>query len=44
MVRTYNLHANCYVTKPVDLDQFCSVVKPRKDFWLAIVKFPNHVQ
>jgi DNA-binding NarL/FixJ family response regulator len=36
--RTYNLHANCYVTKPVDLDQFVKVVRSLEDFWLAIVK------
>jgi chemotaxis family two-component system response regulator Rcp1 len=42
ILRTYNLHANCYVTKPVDLDQFVTVVKSLEDFWLAIVKLPNH--
>jgi CheY-like chemotaxis protein len=41
ILRTYNLHANCYVTKPVDLDQFVNVVKSLEDFWLAIVKLPN---
>ena len=44
ILRTYNLHANCYVTKPVDLDQFVKVVKSLEDFWLAIVKLPNHKQ
>lgn len=44
ILRTYNLHANCYVTKPVDLDQFVRVVKSLEDFWLAIVKLPNHKQ
>jgi len=44
ILRTYNLHANCYVTKPVDLDQFIQVVKSLEDFWLAIVKLPNHKQ
>jgi len=44
ILKTYNLHANCYVTKPVDLDQFVKVVKSLEDFWLAIVKFPNHKQ
>jgi chemotaxis family two-component system response regulator Rcp1 len=44
ILRTYNLHANCYVTKPVDLDQFVTVVKSLEDFWLAIVKLPNHKQ
>jgi two-component system, chemotaxis family, response regulator Rcp1 len=42
ILRTYNLHANCYVTKPVDLDQFVKVVRSLEDFWLAIVKLPNH--
>jgi chemotaxis family two-component system response regulator Rcp1 len=41
ILRTYNLHANCYVTKPLDLDQFMKVVKSIEDFWLTIVKLPN---
>ncbi len=40
IVRTYNLHANCYLTKPVDLDQFISIVRSVEDFWLTIVKLP----
>jgi CheY-like chemotaxis protein len=40
IVRTYNLHANCYVTKPVDLEQFMTVVRAIEDFWLTIVKLP----
>ena len=44
ILKTYNLHANCYVTKPVDLKQFVKVVKSLEDFWLAIVKLPNHKQ
>lgn len=36
----YNLHANCYVTKPVDLDQFMGVVKRIEDFWFTVVKLP----
>jgi chemotaxis family two-component system response regulator Rcp1 len=44
ILRTYNLHANCYVAKPVDLDQFVRVVKSLEDFWLPIVKLPNHKQ
>ena len=39
--RTYNLHANCYVTKPLDLEQFVKVVKSIEDFWLTIVKLPK---
>jgi chemotaxis family two-component system response regulator Rcp1 len=41
ILRTYNLHANCYVTKPLDLDQFMKVVHSIEDFWLTIVKLPN---
>jgi chemotaxis family two-component system response regulator Rcp1 len=41
IIRTYNLHANCYVTKPLDLDQFMKVVRSIEDFWLTIVKLPN---
>jgi two-component system, chemotaxis family, response regulator Rcp1 len=40
VVRSYNLHANCYVTKPVDLGQFLEVVRSIEDFWLSIVKLP----
>jgi CheY-like chemotaxis protein len=40
ILQSYNLHANCYVTKPVHLDEFLSVVKSIDDFWLAIVKLP----
>lgn len=41
ILRSYDLHANCYVTKPVDLDQFITIVKSIEDFWLTIVKLPN---
>ncbi len=37
---TYNLHANCYITKPVDFSQFMSVVKSIENFWFSIVKLP----
>jgi len=40
ILRSYQLHANCYITKPVDLDQFLKVVKSIDNFWLAIVKLP----
>jgi two-component system, chemotaxis family, response regulator Rcp1 len=39
--QAYNLHANCYVTKPVDLDQFIGVVRQIEDFWLTVVKLPE---
>jgi CheY-like chemotaxis protein len=42
IVKSYNLHANCYIRKPLDLDQFIEVVKAIKDFWLTIVKLPTH--
>jgi DNA-binding NarL/FixJ family response regulator len=42
ILRTYDLHANCYLTKPVDLDQFISIVKSVEDFWLTIVKLPRN--
>jgi two-component system, chemotaxis family, response regulator Rcp1 len=40
VVRSYDLGANCYVTKPVDLDQFASVVRTIEDFWFIVVKLP----
>lgn len=40
ILNTYNHHANCYITKPVDLSQFLEVVKSIEDFWLSIVKLP----
>jgi CheY-like chemotaxis protein len=40
--KSYNLHANCYVTKPVDLEQFMTVVKSIEDFWLGIVMLPKN--
>jgi chemotaxis family two-component system response regulator Rcp1 len=40
IIRTYDLHANCYISKPVDLEQFIKVVHTIKDFWLSIVKLP----
>jgi len=41
IARSYELQASCFVTKPLDLDQFISVVKSIGDFWLAIVKLPR---
>ena len=41
IVKSYELQASCYVTKPVDLDQFLEVVKAIGDFWLTIVKLPT---
>lgn len=39
--KAYNLNANCYVTKPVDLDDFLNVVRSIEDFWLTIVTLPQ---
>ena len=41
ILRSYNLHANCYISKPIDLGQFIKVVRSIEDFWLTIVKLPN---
>lgn len=41
ILRSYSLHANCYITKPVDLEQFVSVVRSIDDFWLTVVKLPS---
>lgn len=40
ILKTYNLHANCYITKPVDFEQFINVIRKVEDFWLTIVKLP----
>lgn len=44
VIKSYNLNANCYVTKPVNLDQFIKVVQSVNDFWLTIVKLPSSPQ
>ncbi len=40
ILKSYNLHANCYITKPVNLDRFIEVVKSIEDFWLTVVMLP----
>ena len=40
IVASYDLHANCFVTKPVDMDQFVEVVNSVEDFWFSIVRLP----
>ena len=40
VLRAYRLHANCYITKPVDFKQFLEVVKAIEGFWLTVVKLP----
>ena len=42
IIRSYQLHANCFVTKPVDLNQFFQVVQSIQHFWLTVVKLPPH--
>lgn len=41
IARAYDLHANCYITKPIALDQFIQVIQSIEDFWLTIVKLPS---
>lgn len=40
VLRAYGLHANCYITKPVDLEQLITVVRSIKEFWLTVVTLP----
>ena len=41
VVRAYDLHANCYVTKPVDLEQFMKIVNQIDEFWVKVVTLPR---
>ncbi|WP_333879112.1 response regulator [Methylobacter sp.] len=43
VLKTYDLHVNCYVNKPVDLEQFIKVVQSIETFWLTIVKLPSEI-
>lgn len=40
IVMTYELHANCFITKPVQLEEFLKVIRLIEDFWLSVVKLP----
>ncbi len=40
ILRTYNLHANAYITKPVDLNRFIEIIHTLEEFWFSIVKLP----
>jgi len=42
ILTTYGSHANCYITKPVDMDRFIDIVKLLEEFWFTIVKLPSH--
>lgn len=41
ILRTYDLHANCYITKPLEFNKFIDVVKSIEDFWMSIVVLPK---
>jgi CheY-like chemotaxis protein len=43
ILRSYRLHANCYIAKPADLVGFLEVVKRIDNFWLSVVKLPHKV-
>ena len=43
ILRSYQLHANCYITKPVGLEGFLTVVKSIDSFWLSVVRLPREV-
>lgn len=42
--RSYELHANCYITKPVEFEKFLPIVRLIEDFWLQVVTLPGHGQ
>jgi chemotaxis family two-component system response regulator Rcp1 len=44
ILKSYQLHANCYITKPVDLKGFLNVVKSIDNFWLSVVKLPREAR
>ena len=41
VLKSYNLYANCYISKPIDLNQFNNVIKSIEDFWFTIVRLPS---
>ena len=41
ILKSYRLHANCYVTKPVDFDEFIDIVHSIEDYWFTVVKLPQ---
>ena len=43
ILKSYDLYANCYVTKPINMEQFVAVVRSIEDFWLTIVKLPHDI-
>ncbi len=44
ILRSYNLHANAYIIKPIELNQFINTVRSIEDFWLTIVKLPSSIK
>jgi CheY-like chemotaxis protein len=44
ILKSYDLYANCYITKPINLEQFITVVRSIEDFWLTIVKLPHDMK
>lgn len=44
IMQSYELHANCYITKPVDLDKFLEIIDSMQEFWLSIVRLPTHAK
>lgn len=43
ILKSYELHANCYITKPVDMNQFIKIVRSIENFWFSIVKLPPNI-
>jgi CheY-like chemotaxis protein len=41
ILKSYDLHANCYIVKPVDFEKFTQIVKQLEDFWFSVVKLPT---
>jgi two-component system response regulator len=44
ILQAYGLHANCYITKPVEFDQFMEIIKSIENFWLTVVKLPDGIK
>ena len=44
VLRSYALHANCFITKPVDLNQFIKIVSTIEDFWFTVVRLPRYIE
>jgi two-component system, chemotaxis family, response regulator Rcp1 len=42
VLSAYNLHANCYLTKPIEVNEFIRKIRSLEDFWMSVVRLPNH--